>query len=93
MNQPDRQAARFVVTGLVQGVGYRAATRREALRFDLSGHAVNLPDGSVEVVAEGAPAALGELESWLHHGPAFARVKDVARSELPHQGRAGFGVG
>ena len=93
MNQPDRQAARFVVTGLVQGVGYRAATRREALRLDLSGHAVNLPDGSVEVVAEGAPAALGELESWLHHGPAFSRVKDVARSELPHQDRAGFGVG
>lgn len=93
MSQGERQAARFLVTGQVQGVGYRAATRREALGRELAGHAVNLADGSVEVVAEGEPAALDELESWLHRGPAFARVKEVQRSELAPQGRVGFGVG
>ena len=89
----DVLAARFRVTGVVQGVGFRAATRREAQQLSLAGHAVNREDGSVEVLAEGARAALDTLETWLHRGPAFARVASVEREDIAASGRAGFGVG
>jgi acylphosphatase len=71
---------RFVVSGRVQGVFFRASTRDEALRLGLTGHARNLPDGSVEVVACGDDAALAQLESWLELGPPLAQVSRVERS-------------
>jgi acylphosphatase len=74
--------AKFIVTGRVQGVFFRASTRAEAERLGLSGHACNLADGSVEVVACGDTAALRELAAWLQHGPPSARVQSVVRSEL-----------
>ncbi|HSJ41006.1 MAG TPA: acylphosphatase, partial [Xanthobacteraceae bacterium] len=55
---------RFVVSGRVQGVFFRASTRDEALRLGLTGHARNLPDGTVEVVACGDDTALVQLERW-----------------------------
>lgn len=72
--------ARFVVTGRVQGVGFRAATRAQALHLQLFGIARNLADGSVEVWVEGDPEAIDALEQWLYHGPPLARVDRVARS-------------
>ena len=72
-------AARFIVTGKVQGVWFRASTRDEALRLGLAGHARNLADGSVEVLAAGDAAAIAALERWLHRGPPLARVAGVAR--------------
>lgn len=86
-------AARFLVSGRVQGVGFRAATRREAQRLDVSGHAINLADGRVEVVAEGAQQSLSALAEWLHQGPPFSQVKSVERDEVEVKGRSGFGVG
>jgi acylphosphatase len=71
---------RFVVSGRVQGVFFRASTREEALRLGLTGHARNLPNGSVEVVACGDDAALAELERWLALGPPLAQVSRVQRS-------------
>lgn len=71
--------ARFIVTGRVQGVCFRASTRNEALRLGLTGHAKNLADGSVEVVACGTDDALAALEAWLQHGPPSARVDAVTR--------------
>jgi acylphosphatase len=65
------------VFGKVQGVYFRHATRLEASRLGVSGSARNLPDGSVEVIAHGAPAALEALEKWLHQGPGQARVDAV----------------
>jgi acylphosphatase len=73
---------RFVVSGRVQGVFFRASTREQALRLRLTGHARNLADGSVEVLAHGDEAALAELERWLHHGPPYARVTGVSRAVL-----------
>jgi acylphosphatase len=58
---------------------------REATRLDLAGYAQNLPDGSVEVVAQGPPARLALLESALRHGPPAARVHAVDKSDLSHQ--------
>ena len=81
MSDPATRAARFRIRGKVQGVFFRASTRTEAQRLGLRGHARNLADGSVEVLAVGDDAAIAALERWLQHGPAHARVDEVARSE------------
>ena len=64
----------FLVRGRVQGVGFRAATQREALRLGLVGKANNMPDGAVKVRAFGSEVALDRLAQYLAHGPRFARV-------------------
>jgi acylphosphatase len=81
-------AARFLVSGRVQGVFYRASTREQALALGLRGHAKNLSDGRVEVIASGTDAALDALEQWLWRGPSGARVDDVLREycEAPADG-------
>jgi len=66
------------VTGRVQGVWFRGATRREALALGITGAAVNLPDGSVEVLACGDEHAIEQLKSWLWQGPPAARVDNVS---------------
>ena len=68
---------RAIVRGRVQGVYFRASTREEALRLGVSGYARNLPDGSVEVVAEGSEEEVRALLDYLHSGPAHARVESV----------------
>ncbi len=70
-------AVRFVVSGKVQGVFFRASTAREAARLGIRGHAINLPDGRVEVLAVGTPAAVDELSRWLQRGPPAAEVLRV----------------
>lgn len=82
--------ARFIVTGRVQGVYFRAAAREQAARLGISGYARNRADGSVEVVASGADDALDELDGWLYHGPPSARVDSVTREALPAQDLRGF---
>lgn len=72
---------RCVVTGKVQGVFFRASTQRQAQRLGVTGHARNLADGSVEVVACGSDAAVAQLIEWLHRGPEHARVAGVAVSD------------
>ena len=85
--------ARFIVTGRVQGVFFRASTRDFALQLGVAGHAKNLDDGSVEVVASGSTEALAALFSWLHHGPTAARVERVQREELSPRNLSGFTTG
>jgi acylphosphatase len=72
-------AARFLVSGKVQGVFFRASTREQALVLGLRGHARNLADGRVEVFAAGDAGALDALAQWLHQGPSLAQVKQVER--------------
>ncbi|MEP6940117.1 MAG: acylphosphatase [Rudaea sp.] len=74
--------AKFIVSGRVQGVFFRASTLAEALRLGLDGHARNLADGGVEVVASGDGAALDALAAWLQRGPPAARVDRVTRADL-----------
>ena len=77
---------RFTVRGLVQGVGFRAATQRKARALGVVGWVRNLPDGRVEALAGGPPEALEALYAWLHQGPIGAVVEDVAVTEAaPHQ--------
>jgi acylphosphatase len=68
---------RFLVFGKVQGVFFRHSTRIEARRLGLRGIARNLPDGSVEVLAQGPAAAVDELLNWTRRGPPDARVDEV----------------
>ena len=75
-------ALRFLVSGRVQGVFFRASTRERALELGLRGHAVNLPDGRVEVVAAGDAEALEALAAWLEIGPRMAKVERVKRGEV-----------
>lgn len=83
-------SARFLVSGRVQGVFFRASTGMRARELGLTGYAKNLADGCVEVVACGTPEALAALEAWLHQGPPAARVDAVGREELAEQVHAGF---
>jgi len=70
-------ARRFLVSGRVQRVGFRAAVRRRAQQLGLRGRARNLRDGRVEVIAAGSPDAVQALCQWLHQGPPLARVDRV----------------
>lgn len=84
------QCYRAMVTGKVQGVSFRQATREQALRRQITGHAVNLADGRVEVVMYGRREALAELCEWLWQGPAAAQVTHVGLEPLamPAEGHA-----
>jgi acylphosphatase len=72
-----RASYRFVVTGRVQGVGFRAATRRKAAALGLAGWVRNRRDGAVEGVAGGDAARLDEFRQWLQQGPPISRVERV----------------
>ena len=77
-SRPRPEAARRVrVSGRVQGVYFRASTAERAIALSLRGFAANCADGTVLVLAAGEPAALAELITWLHRGPAMARVESV----------------
>ena len=80
-------AARFLVHGRVQGVGFRWFVLREAERLGVRGVARNLPDGAVEVIAEGTEQALTALERVVRRGPAMARVEGVEKLDVPHEVR------
>lgn len=69
----------FLVRGKVQGVWFRASTRDEASALGLRGHARNLANGDVEVLAMGEADAIDRLAAWLRHGPPLARVDAVQR--------------
>ncbi|MBZ9713669.1 acylphosphatase [Deinococcus multiflagellatus] len=66
-----------LISGTVQGVGYRRYVQRHARDLNLAGSAENLSDGRVEVVAEGPQPELDRLLHWLRRGPPHARVTDV----------------
>jgi acylphosphatase len=76
-------ARRFVVSGRVQGVGYRAFAARAARALRLAGGAANLEDGRVEVVAQGPAHALDRLEAALAEGSRLSRVDRVEVEPLP----------
>jgi acylphosphatase len=75
---------RYLVRGVVQGVGFRWFVLREAHRLDVRGWVSNLPDGSVEVVAEGPVGSLAELQQALVRGPGAAEVSGVEKLDVPH---------
>ena len=75
-------ARRFTVKGRVQGVFFRESTRRVAEGLGITGHAINLSNGDVEVLACGEPAALDKLAEYLKEGPTMAVVRNVQSEEV-----------
>lgn len=80
------------VSGLVQGVGFRAGCGRLAVASGVAGWARNLPDGRVEAVFEGDKDAVSTMVAWCRTGPAFARVVGVEVVDEPAEGASGFRV-
>jgi acylphosphatase len=68
---------RDIVTGEVQGVGFRWAAQGEAERLGVVGRVRNRNDGAVEIVAQGDGTAMDAFAAWLEQGPRHARVADV----------------
>ena len=92
-DESPRIRRRVVVRGLVQGVFFRDSTRRIALREGVAGWVHNRFDGSVEVVLEGAPAAVERVVDFCRRGPRGAHVEAVeVRPEQP-EGVEGFRIG
>ena len=86
-----RVARRFLVSGRVQGVGFRYFAQDAARREGLHGYVTNQDDGTVEVTAEGDADALERFERKLRQGPSRSRVEHVTIDEVPpDQGNTGF---
>ena len=85
-----RVRRRVVVSGRVQGVGFRAATRSKAEACGVSGWVRNRPDGSVEAAFEGDPEAVEALVGFCRAGPRLARIESVEVYEEPAQGLVAF---
>ena len=73
---------RLLVSGRVQGVGFRYAAREAASACGVAGWARNLPDGSVEIVAQGSPDAMDRMTAWARRGPPGARVDRVEEERV-----------
>lgn len=83
---------RFVVSGQVQGVGFRYSAMAQARRLGLTGWVANRPDGAVEGVVGGDAAVLGRFREWLQQGPPAARVERVDWAEAAAPPAAGFEI-
>jgi len=85
--------AHIFVSGRVQGVFYRAETKNNASRLNLTGWVRNLPDGRVEAVIEGKEDNVNALINWCSKGPGFASVTETeVREELFTGAFEGFGI-
>jgi acylphosphatase len=82
-----KSARRFLVSGLVQGVGYRYFVFKRAQERSVSGYVLNLPDGRVEILAEGSQEALDALRNDLEVGPRFSKVSQVEQFPADPTGR------
>ena len=76
---------KILVSGEVQGVFYRQKTKETATQLRINGYVMNLPDGSVEIIATGTKEQLDILTAWCHTGPPKATVTNVVMEELPLQ--------
>lgn len=82
-----QQTKRYLVSGSVQGVGFRYFTQHAAAKLHLSGYVRNLHDGRVEVFASGTPEQLEHLRAQLERGPRFANVHEVREEDAAPDGR------
>lgn len=83
---------KFVVSGRVQGVGFRYHTSHQGLKLNLVGYAKNLYNGDVEVIACGEPEKIEEFAAWLRTGPRSARVDELIREEISSRDFKGFEI-
>lgn len=86
------EAARLIVTGRVQGVGFRAFALGLARERAITGYARNLPDGSVEILAEGETPDIDSFVAGLSAGNGLSRIDRILRNRAIPEGRARFSV-
>jgi acylphosphatase len=89
---PETIRRRLVVHGKVQGVFFRDSTREAARNEGVAGWASNRPDGSVEIVLEGAPDAVDSVVGYVRRGPSSARVDDVESHDETPEGLSDFEI-
>ena len=89
MPEPDLARLRMLVHGRVQGVFFRHAAAEEARALGLRGWVKNLPNGDVEIVAEGPRRELKILAAWANQGPRLARVTGVEEEWSDYPGEEG----
>jgi acylphosphatase len=77
MTASEQARAHVFISGLVQGVFFRASTREQAQRIGVSGWVRNLPDDRVEAVFEGTRTTVQQMVDWCHQGPPSAQVDHV----------------
>lgn len=92
MPAASKSARRWLVSGRVQGVGYRYFVERAATALNLTGYAENLDDGRVEVYAAGSVEALDELAGHLRRGPRYSEVRHVEEQEAEVRSHGTFHV-
>ncbi len=85
-----RTCKRYTISGRVQGVWYRASTLERAQTLGITGHARNLDDGGVEVLACGHVDMMDELEAWLWQGPPLAKVEHIESVDIAPRNITGF---
>ena len=85
-------ARHFIVSGVVQGVAFRWATKQTADRLGVAGWVRNKPDGSVEAWVETDPDLMAQFEDWLREGPMGARVSGLVSDEAVAVGLEGFEI-
>jgi acylphosphatase len=83
----DYQQFHILVSGWVQGVGFRYFARARAMVLGIKGYVRNLRSGQVEIVAEGQKSDLESFVHYLRRGPELSRVTDVKIREQPYSGR------
>jgi acylphosphatase len=88
----NKERAHVFVSGRVQGVSFRDATRSQAEQIGLSGWVRNTQDGRVEAVFEGEPDAVRQMIDWCESGPSSADVEDVSVENEQPEGLSGFEV-
>lgn len=77
----EKQARKYFVSGMVQGVGFRMFVQREANKLGIGGYTRNLVDGRVEVFASGTASQLTTLKAALERGPRLSMVSGVREEE------------
>jgi acylphosphatase len=93
MESSDRERAHVYVSGQVQGVFFRDATRERAEQLGLKGWVKNLPDGRVEALFEGPSGKVREMIRWCEQGPSHAAVEEVETEfDAAQEDLAGFEV-
>jgi len=86
------QCVKFIISGKVQGVWFRASTQQQAKQLNIKGYAKNLSNGDVEVVAYGEQSALKNLEQWLWQGSDLAHVTQIEKKILEGQMFSNFDI-
>jgi acylphosphatase len=72
----------LIISGVVQGVGFRYYSQREAKSLTLSGYVRNLDNGSVEIEAQGTERSIERFITWAKHGPRNAKVESFTENDI-----------